>query len=100
MMAIAATPAKLKSGEWGVRVTSPVSAGDTVTITTKSGKSWDATVSRVVWTGDGVSLCATSSADRPATSGRRTGCSCGSREDAHGSLIPSPNNCWQCEHDA
>jgi len=99
-MGIAATPAKLKSGEWGARVTSPVSVGDTVTITTKSGKSWDATVTRVVWKGDGVSLCATGGGDRPKSGGRRTGCSCGSREDAHGCLIPSPNNCWQCEHDA
>ena len=32
--------------------------------------------------------------------GRRTGCSCGSREDKNGDLIPSPRNCAQCEHDA
>lgn len=35
-----------------------------------------------------------------ARSGRRTGCSCGSREDASGRLIPSPRNCRSCEHDA
>ena len=34
------------------------------------------------------------------SAGRRTGCQCGSREDSSGCLIPSPNNCWQCEHDA
>ena len=32
--------------------------------------------------------------------GKWTGCSCGSREDAHGELIPSPRNCASCEHDA
>ena len=32
--------------------------------------------------------------------GRWTGCSCGSREDAAGDLIPSPRNCASCEHDA
>ena len=38
---------------------------------------------------------------RPArTSGKWTGCSCGSREDSYGDLIPSPRNCSSCEHDA
>ncbi len=32
--------------------------------------------------------------------GRWTGCSCGSREDAAGDLIPSPRNCFSCNHDA
>lgn len=32
--------------------------------------------------------------------GRWTGCSCGSREDSDGVLIPSPRNCRRCEHDA
>jgi hypothetical protein len=31
---------------------------------------------------------------------RRTGCSCGSREDYNGDLIPSDRNCASCEHDA
>lgn len=31
---------------------------------------------------------------------RRTGCSCGSREDSSGDLIPSDRNCASCEHDA
>lgn len=31
---------------------------------------------------------------------RRTGCSCGSREDYNGDLIPSGRNCASCEHDA
>lgn len=32
--------------------------------------------------------------------GRWTGCSCGSREDSYGDLIPSDRNCASCEHDA
>jgi hypothetical protein len=83
-----------------------VKAGDVVTITTQAGKTWQARVERVLWTGDGVSICATASTDRPAAAtrsrgrGRWTGCSCGSREDAGGELIPSERNCRQCEFDA
>ncbi len=32
--------------------------------------------------------------------GRWTGCSCGSREDSAGDLIPSPRNCASCDRDA
>ena len=133
-----ASPTKLRTGDWGARVKgAPVSEGDVITIVARSGKSWDARVTRVVWSGDGVTICATASLDRRppagpvgpsqqaaiaagdtwwlqqleqhsaarsskprAARGRRTGCSCGSREDRYGNLIPSPRNCWQCEHDA
>ncbi len=71
---LAASPAKLRNGSWGARVKSAtVAVGDTVTITTRSGKSWDATVEHVVWSGDGVSICATQSLDRrPAPPVRQT----------------------------
>lgn len=40
-------------------------------------------------------------ARRPARRpGRWTGCSCGSREDRDGDLIPSDSNCASCEYDA
>ncbi len=56
-----ASPMKLRDGSWGAKVRSAdVKIGDTVTITTRAGKSWDATVSRVLWTGDGAAICATS----------------------------------------
>lgn len=58
-----ATPAKLRDGSWGARVRGRVSSGEIVTITTKAGKSWKARVTRVLWSGDGVSLCATESLD-------------------------------------
>ena len=47
----------------------------------------------------------TATASRPAYvarrpgAGRRTGCSCGSREDSYGDLIHSDSNCARCEHD-
>lgn len=58
-----ATPTKLKNGSWGCRVAGNVSAGQIVTIRTKAGKAWDAKISKVVWSGNGVSICATCSAD-------------------------------------
>lgn len=70
-----ASPAKLRDGSWGARVSGRASEGDTITIETRAGKKWDATVSRVLWsgadrrTGKAVSLVATNSSGS-ATSGR------------------------------
>lgn len=45
-------PAKLKSGEWGAHVnTQEVNPGDVVHIETKSGKTWEDMIERVVWKG-------------------------------------------------
>lgn len=98
-----ATPTKLRSGAWGARVESEeVEKGDVVEITTRSGKTWSATVSAVVWSGNGVAIVATQSDGRQASgrngrqaSGRRTGCSCGS---VYGAIKSS--DCWTCRHDA
>jgi hypothetical protein len=54
-----ATPAKLRNGSWGARVHGAVREGDTIEIRTKAGKSWQARVRRVVWSGQGVSLVST-----------------------------------------
>lgn len=71
---INATPAKLRSGAWGARVPSTsVRSGDQVQITSKAGKSWPAKVVRVVWSGDGVSLCETASLDRAPSTPRGSG---------------------------
>ena len=64
-MTIPATPAKLRDGSWGARAPRNVQVGQTLTITTRAGKSWDATITRIVWVGDDVALCATESLDRP-----------------------------------
>ena len=53
----AATYTKLKSGEWGVRVNGSIRTGDKVTVVKKSGASKVETVARVLWTGNGVSVC-------------------------------------------
>ncbi len=69
-----ATPVKLRSGEWGAKVQGQVREGDTVTITTRAGKSWEARVSRVVWHGGGVSICATGGRGGRGPGRRRGGC--------------------------
>ncbi len=108
---IKATPCKLRNGRWGARAPASTKAGDTLTITTKAGKSWQAVVDCVVWTGDGVALCATSKLESaPLVSQRfmggsrrggstRTGCHCGSREE-DGETLSSPNNCRSCRFEA
>jgi hypothetical protein len=87
-----ATPTKLRSGAWGAKVAGTVRAGETVTITTRGGKSWQARVSKVVWTGDGVSIVATESLDRPAaTEPQRGRCSrCGEH------CSPRYRTCYEC----
>jgi len=44
-----ARPWKFDNGEWGARivVTGRVNSGDTITIRTKSGKSWNATIDEI-----------------------------------------------------
>ena len=70
---IAATPVKLRSGDWGVRVMGKTKTGDQVVVRAKTGKVWVATIDRVVWSGsdDGgnVSLCST----KKTSSSRRSG---------------------------
>jgi hypothetical protein len=56
-MSTTATYTKLKSGDWGIRVQGIVRAGDKVTVRKKSGESKVETVEKVLWAGDGVSLC-------------------------------------------
>lgn len=101
-----ATPTKLKNGDWGARVASTnVREGDIVRITTRGGKSWEAEVMKVIWRGEGVSICATSSLPRRSTasrtghsaprSGTPTGCRCGSVVE-----YSKPTDCWHCRHDA
>lgn len=59
-----ATPIKLKSGDWGAKVNGIPAEGDAITITTKSGKSWEATVSKVVWHKGDVAICVTQKRSR------------------------------------
>lgn len=52
-----ATPTKLRSGDWGIRVEGDAQPGMVVEVRTKAGKSWQAAVGEVIWTGEGVSIC-------------------------------------------
>lgn len=70
-MSTQGTPTRLHSGEWGAKVHGSVNKGDRVTITTRAGKSWDTTVRKVVWSGDGVSICATEPRRNGYTPARR-----------------------------
>ena len=58
-----ATPTKLRSGDWGCRVNGDAREGQIVTIRTSKGKTWAAKIAKVIWSGNGVSICATCSAD-------------------------------------
>lgn len=95
-----ATYTKLKTGNWGIRVNSEsVRDGQTVNVTKKSGESKIETISKVLWRGNGVALCAIGETSRRSNGGYsshpRTGCSCGSREG-----IIQASDCWTCKHDA
>jgi hypothetical protein len=74
----AATPKKLKDGSWGALAQSEnVTAGDTLQVTAKSGKSWGSTVSKVLWAGDGKAICTTDSG-KPSPGGGYGNCAdCG-----------------------
>jgi hypothetical protein len=85
------TYAKLRSGEWGVRVQGSAPAkGAKVTVSKKDGTSKVETIVQVVWSGNGVALCAIAGASAPASpraSGgtRRGGCPSGGNCSSFGS---------------
>ena len=58
---LTASPIKLRSGEWGARVQGKAVEGASITVTTRAGKSWQAFVSKVVWSGSGITIVSTRS---------------------------------------
>lgn len=57
---VTATPAKLKDGSWGVRVSAKdAKRGHPVKVTTKSGKSWYVEIAWVIWENGDIALCST-----------------------------------------
>lgn len=64
---MSATYTKLKSGDWGIRSASPLREGESVVVRKKDGSSRTETVTKVLWSGDGVWLAAV------ARSGQRSG---------------------------
>ena len=58
---LTASPIRLRSGEWGARVQGSAVEGASIKVTTRAGKSWQAFVSRVVWSGSGITIVSTRS---------------------------------------
>ena len=72
---IPARPKKLRSGEWGAWVETPsVRKGDRIKVTTRAGKSWSATVDKVIWTGSDGAIVATDSGGGSSRSRSRQRC--------------------------
>lgn len=84
-----ATPAKLRSGAWGARIQGTAKVGDVVQVTTSTGKSWQARVTEIVWSGSGVTLAATVELGRPlGTAGKAAPRSDYRRGSGAGSAAP------------
>ena len=65
---------KLRSGEWGARVeTTSLTMGAKLTMRRKDGATSVVTIDKIVWQGQGVSVCAVSKSAAPKK--ERTGCS-------------------------
>ena len=58
---LTASPIRLRSGEWGARVQGSAVEGASIKVTTRAGKSWQAFVSKVVWSGSGITIVSTRS---------------------------------------
>ena len=94
MVMVTATYTKLRSGDWGVRVTGDAPApGVVVTATTKAGKSEQHVIARVIWSGDGVHICAIEASGRRSgsTYERGVGRTC----DECGEKIVRGSTCWE-----
>lgn len=87
-----ATFTKLRNGDWGLRVEGGVpAAGMSIVVSKKGGTSARKTVGKVVWTGNGVTIC-TIEAEAPkaaplqdprGANGRCDGCRGPIRNAAH-----------------
>lgn len=53
-----ATYTKLRDGSWGLRVEGSAREGQRITVTKKSGETKTETITKVLWNGNGISLCA------------------------------------------
>ncbi|MGH8519867.1 MAG: hypothetical protein ACREU9_00175 [Gammaproteobacteria bacterium] len=53
-----ATYTKLRTGAWGVRVNGNPKKGDRIAVTKKSGETKTETIGNIIWSGDGITLCA------------------------------------------
>lgn len=105
----AARPKKLRNGSWGAVIESSthidVEAGEEIQIVTRSGKTWTATISEIIWSGKGynggqAAIVATASApakSEPSRSNVACPDGCGLmdlvRKNSDGSEDYRCNNC-------
>lgn len=91
-----ATYTKLKSGEWGIRVetTIPPEPGATITVRKKDGTTKTETIAKVVWSGNGISLCTIGSTGSSYTP--KSGKSRRTSDDDRCDLCNK--NKWTCGH--
>lgn len=88
-----ATYTKLKDGTWGVRVEGTAKTGQSVRVTKKSGESKTETIAKVLWFGNGISLCSVVADQHHNSNGaRRAGVcvSCGEQ------CNPKYRRCLEC----
>ena len=93
-----ATFTKLRSGEWGVKVGGTVRAGDEVVVSKKDGSQSRERVEKVVYAGNGISICAIKKR-KPAARRRRDddGDYCGGICPVRGSRCCAKNGpCHDC----
>lgn len=73
---MATTFTKLRDGSWGLRSTDTLVAGQSITVTKKSGESESKTVGRILWTGNGITLATVASSGSSSRGRSYGGCSC------------------------
>ena len=95
-----ATYAKLKNGDWGVRVQGVTTVGATVQVTKRDGSSKTETIAKVLWSGEGISLCAIrpTAVSRPIVS-RATSRSAGWHGNGCAACRAAGDWCAQCAFD-
>lgn len=72
------TYTKLRDGSWGLRISGSAQAGQTISVTKKSGDSKTETVGRILWTGNGITLATVANGHSHRSSSSRSGCGCNS----------------------
>lgn len=90
-----ASPTKLRDGTWGARAAGSVAAGDRITIRTRSGQTWEATVTRILWRGEGATICATSQSPKRS---RRNSVICAAQGCAAHAIVAG-GYCEDCDRD-
>jgi hypothetical protein len=91
-----ATYTKLKSGDWGVRIEGAVKPGAIVTVTKKSGETKSETISKVLWMGNGISLCAIGASGNGSSHGNGGARKCA---DCGGPVTGTYRYCRDCSYE-